>query len=94
MMVIRFYFLYKFAAKLTEIHSFLIELACSSLSRAMLSDSLVIVSHMHFTVHKGTSDLGFLCACVCVLFGKGFTTRVVLTHQVKWFALLLQTIRG
>lgn len=67
MMAIRFYFLYKFAAKLTEIHSFLIELACSSLSRAMLSDSLVIVSHMHFTVHKGTSDLGFLCVCVCYL---------------------------
>lgn len=93
-MVIGFYFLYKFAAKLTEINFFLTELPCSSLSRAMLSDSLVIVSHMHFTMYKGTSDLRFFSVCVCVLFGKGFTTRAVLTHQMKWFALLLQSIRG
>lgn len=66
-MVTWFYFLYKFAAKLTEINFFLTELACSSLSRAMLSDSLVIVSHMHFTMHKGTSDLGFFCVCVSVI---------------------------
>lgn len=40
LMVMWFYFLYKFAAKLTEIVFFLIELACFSLSRAMLSDFL------------------------------------------------------
>lgn len=49
----------------------------------VLSDSLVIVSLMHFIMDKQISDLGFI---FFVLFRKGFTAHAVLT--------IVQTIMG